>query len=389
MDQVKHVILVLSGKGGVGKSSVTTQLALSLSLQGSSVGVLDIDLTGPSIPRFLGVEDAKVKQSPGGWLPVPVYVPEVKRSAGDDSLGTRAEERSEGDKNTVRANEGNNYKKSVVPGPLYCMSLGFLLKSRGDAVVWRGPKKTAMVRQFLSDVQWGPLSYLLIDTPPGTSDEHISLLETLLKMTNATVSNDSAAAAAAAADRSTQLAGAVLVTTPQAISTADVKKELNFCAKTGLRVLGVVENMAGFVCPSCAECTNVFSKGGGEAMSKEFGVRFLGSVPIDPAFVGLIEEGVVPTYPGGTGMRVNGTTVNVGSDLQDKSTADEKGDTAARPEADTQALTSDYSSDGVGAGRTTGSDLDNTLIGKYTKCSLYPIFHDFTRTITSMVDKET
>lgn len=382
MDQVRHVVLVLSGKGGVGKSSVTTQLALSLSLQGFSVGVLDIDLTGPSIPRFFGVENAKVKQSPGGWLPVPVYVPEVEGSAGGDSSGAHAGEGLERDKGTGRADEMTTRKKPVSPGPLYCMSLGFLLKSRGDAVVWRGPKKTAMVRQFLSDVQWGPLSYLLIDTPPGTSDEHISLLETLLKMTNTTVVGDGAAA-----DHSTQLAGAVVVTTPQAISTADVKKELNFCTKTGLRVLGVVENMAGFVCPSCAECTNVFSKGGGEAMSREFGVRFLGSVPIDPAFVGLVEEGIVPSYPGGTGMDVNGITVNVGGDFQDKPTADDEHDTA-RLDAGLQASVSDYNGNGIGSGQITGSKLENTLMGKYTKCSLYPIFHDFTRTIVRMVEEE-
>ena len=383
MDQVKHVILVLSGKGGVGKSSVTTQLALSLSLQGSSVGVLDVDLTGPSIPRFFGVENAKVKQSPGGWLPVPVYVPKVEGFGGDGALGAHSGERSDGIKDTVRADERSIYEKSISPGPLYCMSLGFLLKSRGDAVVWRGPKKTAMVRQFLSDVQWGPLSYLLIDTPPGTSDEHISLLETLLKMTNTTLANDDAADG-----RSTQLAGAVLVTTPQAISTADVKKELNFCAKTGLRVLGVVENMAGFVCPSCAECTNVFSKGGGEAMSKEFGVRFLGSVPIDPAFVGLIEEGIVPSYPGGTDMHINGITVNVESDVQDKERADKRSDTAPL-DSDLQASVSNSGSNGFRSGKIASSKLDETLIGKYTKCSLFPIFHDFTRTIMGMVDKET
>jgi hypothetical protein len=168
-------------------------------------------------------------------------------------------------------------------GALSCMSLGFLLRERGDAVVWRGPKKTAMVRQFLSDVLWGDLDYLLIDTPPGTSDEHISLAETLLK--NAFPG---------------QVAGAVVVTTPQAVATADVKKELNFCVKTGIKVIGVVENMSGFVCPNCSECTDVFSRGGGQVMAQEFGVRFLGSVPIDPQFVMLVETGRRPVYPVGT-----------------------------------------------------------------------------------------
>jgi MinD superfamily P-loop ATPase len=165
------------------------------------------------------------------------------------------------------------------------MSLGFLLRERGDAIVWRGPKKTAMVRQFLSEVLWGELDYLLIDTPPGTSDEHISLAETLLK--NAAPG---------------QVKGAVVVTTPQAVATADVRKELNFCAKTGIHVIGVVENMSGFVCPNCSECTDVFSSGGGQAMAQEFGVNFLGSVPIDPQFVMLVEAGRRPTYPVGTSV---------------------------------------------------------------------------------------
>ncbi|KAK4987837.1 cytosolic Fe-S cluster assembly factor cfd1, partial [Elasticomyces elasticus] len=181
LDNVGSIILVLSGKGGVGKSSITTQLALSLSLQGHSVGVLDVDLTGPSIPRFFGIENAKVRQAPEGWVPVPVHEAHaLQHSATDGADGTLKDHRH--------------------IGALHCMSLGFLLGNRGDAVVWRGPKKTAMVRQFLSDVHWGQLDYLLIDTPPGTSDEHISLVETLLK--NAMPG---------------QVAGAVVVTTPQAI----------------------------------------------------------------------------------------------------------------------------------------------------------------------------
>jgi len=251
LDRIKNIVLVLSGKGGVGKSSITTQLALTLSLAGHSVGVLDIDLTGPSIPRFFGIESAKITQAPGGWIPVTVH-------NADPAQGI---------------------------GKLQCMSLGFLLRERGDAVVWRGPKKTAMVRQFLSDVLWGELDYLLIDTPPGTSDEHISLAETLLK--NALPG---------------QVKGAVVVTTPQAVATADVKKELNFCVKTGIHVIGVVENMSGFVCPNCSECTNVFSSGGGQVMAQEFGVKFLGSVPIDPQLVMLIETGRIPSYPEGTSV---------------------------------------------------------------------------------------
>ncbi|KUJ14240.1 P-loop containing nucleoside triphosphate hydrolase protein [Mollisia scopiformis] len=214
LSKIKHIILVC----GVGKSFVTTQLALSLSLASHSVGVLDIDLTGPSIPRMFAVEDTKA--------------------------------------GTI--------------GPLHVISLGFLLSHRGDAVVWRGPKKSAMVRQLLSDVIWDALDYLLIDTPPGTSDEHISLVETLLHTT---------ASSPAYPD---QLAGAVVVTTPQAVATADVRKELNFYVKTGLRVLGAVENMSEFVCPICSECTHLFSS------KSDY-------VPIDPEFGMLVETGKCST----------------------------------------------------------------------------------------------
>ncbi|KAJ9049068.1 cytosolic Fe-S cluster assembly factor cfd1 [Entomophthora muscae] len=226
--QVKHIILVLSGKGGVGKSSVTAQLAASLVLEGNKVGVLDVDLCGPSIPRLLGVDSSSVVQTSSGWLPVPV-----------DSEKC-----------------------------LSCMSIGFLIPTKDSSIVWRGPKKTAMIKQFFSDVHWGSLDYLLIDTPPGTSDEHIALAE-LLKATGPD--------------------GAVLVTTPQEVALADVRKELNFCRKTGIPILGVVENMSGFECPHCAECTNIFSSGGGKSLAEDFGVPFLGSIPVNPQLTELFE----------------------------------------------------------------------------------------------------
>ena len=163
------------------------------------------------------------------------------------------------------------------------MSLGFLLRDRGDAVIWRGPKKTAMIRQFLSDVHWGPTDYLLIDTPPGTSDEHIALAEQLLTLSTADP------AAAVPNSPLPRLAGAVLVTTPQAIATSDVRKEVNFCVKTRIPTLGVIENMSGYACPCCGEVSNLFSSGGGQVMAEEMGVRFLGIVPIDVKFGVLIE----------------------------------------------------------------------------------------------------
>ncbi|KAJ5948980.1 hypothetical protein N7454_002287 [Penicillium verhagenii] len=258
LDGVKNIVLILSGKGGVGKSSVTLQLALALSLQGKSVGILDIDLTGPSIPRLVGLEDAKITQSPAGWLPVPVH-------------------------SRVTSQTTDSTTPSPSPrGSLHCLSLGFLLRDRGDAVIWRGPKKTAMIRQFLSDVSWGSTDYLLIDTPPGTSDEHIALAEQLLTLSTADP-------VLAAQNHMPRLAGAVLVTTPQAVATSDVRKEANFCVKTSIPILGVIENMSGYACPCCGEVSNLFSSGGGEVMSQQLGIPFLGKVPVDVKFGELVE----------------------------------------------------------------------------------------------------
>uniref|UniRef100_A0AAV1TDS5 Cytosolic Fe-S cluster assembly factor NUBP1 homolog n=1 Tax=Peronospora matthiolae TaxID=2874970 RepID=A0AAV1TDS5_9STRA len=179
---VKHKILVLSGKGGVGKSTVACQLAFALASKGFQVGLLDVDITGPSVPRMLGLVGHEVHQSAAGWSPV--YV--------EDNLGV--------------------------------MSIGFMLPNADDAIIWRGPKKSGIIKQFLVDVQWGELDYLIIDTPPGTSDEHISIVQYM---------------------KEADLDGAVVVTTPQEVALSDVRKELNFCHKTKIKVLGVVENMSG------------------------------------------------------------------------------------------------------------------------------------------------
>ncbi|KAA0148145.1 hypothetical protein FNF27_04463 [Cafeteria roenbergensis] len=230
LSEVKRIILVLSGKGGVGKSTVSSQLAFTLAASGASVGLLDVDITGPSIPRMLGLRGQTVHQSATGWSPVWL----------DEGLGV--------------------------------MSIGFMLPDEDDAVIWRGPRKNGLIRQFLTDVEWGALDYLIIDTPPGTSDEHISLAQYLKKA---------------------PVAGAVVVTTPQQVAMSDVRKELSFCRKTATPVLGVVENMSGFACPCCGTVTQIFApaEGGGRGMAERAGVPFAGSIPLDPRLMAACESG--------------------------------------------------------------------------------------------------
>lgn len=153
------------------------------------------------------------------------------------------------------------------------MSIGFLLKSRDDPVIWRGPKKTAMIRQFINDIEWGDLDYLIIDTPPGTSDEHITIMECMNELTS-----------------QAKCDGAIIVTTPQEMSLEDARKEITFCNKTNIRILGIIENMSGFVCPTCSECTNIFSSGGGQALAERSNVPLLGTLPIDPRVTLLSRE---------------------------------------------------------------------------------------------------
>jgi len=248
LSKIKHIIIVCSGKGGVGKSSVSTQLALSLhaSSPTARVGILDVDLTGPSIPRMIGLDGHPVHQSSDGW--VPVYA------------------------------DGSEAR-------LACMSVAFLLKNKEDSVVWRGPKKNAMIRQFLSDVRWGELDYLVVDTPPGTSDEHLSLIEHMSPIHSRL--------------------SAVIVTTPQAVALLDAMKCLSFTRTVSLPVLGVIENMSGYVCPCCGEVSNVFSTGGGEAMAGREGLRFLGSLPIDTELVTLLDAAQVD-HPAEEEQVVNG-----------------------------------------------------------------------------------
>lgn len=221
---VKHKILVLSGKGGVGKSTVAVNLAAGLALQGHAVGLLDVDIHGPSVPVLLGLEDAKVEQLGDKMLPV--------RHAG-----------------------------------MLVMSVGFLLGDKDDAVIWRGPMKAGVIRQFLEQVEWGELDYLVVDSPPGTGDEPLSICQHLPG------------------------ARALIVTTPQAVAAADVRKSVTFCNKLEMPVAGVVENMGGFVCPHCGTVTDIFKSGGGKKIADKFGIPFIGTLPIDPDIGEAGEDG--------------------------------------------------------------------------------------------------
>ena len=273
MNKIGRTIMVLSGKGGVGKSTVSTQLALSLAHKGYRVGLLDLDICGPSVPTILGLKGQEVHQSASGWSPV--YV-DLEDAEGDGELGV--------------------------------LSIGFLMSDPDQAVIWRGPRKNGLIKQFFDSVDWGELDFLVIDTPPGTSDEHISIAQ-LLKTTLGP--ND----------------GAVVVSTPQEVAMADVRKELNFCKKTNIRVLGLVENMCRMelrvedlnfefvdratgenltsrvreaiksavpnadVAASFPVFPSASGKSSVEAMANAFSVPFLGSVPLDPSLQKVCDAG--------------------------------------------------------------------------------------------------
>jgi Mrp family chromosome partitioning ATPase len=240
MKKIRHKILVMSGKGGVGKSTVAANLALSLALRGFETGILDVDIHGPNIPKMLNVEDA------------------------------------------VLTGESKNLHPIIVPPNLRVMSMGFLLSSRDTPVIWRGPVKMGVIRQFLGEVKWGPLDYLVIDLPPGTGDEPLSIAQLIPE-----------------AD------GVVVVTTPQDVALLDSRKSVSFAKAVSLPMIGIVENMSGFECPYCGKEIDLFKSGGGERAAKQLGVPFLGRVPFDLKVVLSGDDGIpiVLAHPDSPGAK--------------------------------------------------------------------------------------
>ncbi len=225
LSQIKNKYLVMSGKGGVGKSSLAVNLAVYLAEKGNKVGLLDIDLHGPSVPRMLGLSGRMEVGSDRSILP-----------------------------------QAWSPKLAVV-------SIESMLKERDEAIIWRGPKKLNAIRQFISDVSWGPLDYLFIDSPPGTGDELLTVARII------------------------PTAQAIVVTTPQEISLADVRKSIYFLKRLNLEAAGLVENMSGFVCPHCGEATDLFGRGGGRTLAEAADLTFLGAVPLEPGVVQAADAG--------------------------------------------------------------------------------------------------
>jgi len=215
--KIKNKYVVLSGKGGVGKSTVAVNLAVLLANKGYKTGLLDIDIHGPSVPKMLGIEDKQIAADSSGKL-VPI-----------------------------------NYNDK-----LKVVSIAFVMQDKRDAVIWRGPLKYGVIKQFIKDVSWEELDYLIIDSPPGTGDEPLSVVQLIDGQK-----------------------GAIIVTTPQEVAILDVMKSITFCKKLNIPVVGLIENMSGFKCPHCGEQIDIFKRGGGEKLAKDMEVPYLGSIPME------------------------------------------------------------------------------------------------------------
>jgi len=239
LSRIGRKILVMSGKGGVGKSTVATYLALLLSARGYHVGLLDVDLHGPSIPHLLNVQ--------GGF----------------------------------DVSESETVKPYQFSENLGVVSLEMVLGDKDAAVIWRGPLKIGAIRQFISDIDWGDLDYLIVDSPPGTGDEPLTVAQTIPD------------------------AETIIVTTPQEISLADVRKSINFCRQLNMNITGVVENMSKLSCPHCGGNISLFGSGGGARMAKQMGVRFLGEIPVESEMVEMADKGSLEALTHKSGLEIN------------------------------------------------------------------------------------
>ena len=226
LGKIKNKILVMSGKGGVGKTSVSVNLAIALASKGFKVGLMDVDIHGPDVPRMLGLK---------GLLDVNVN-----------------------QKLTPIAYSEN----------LSAVSIESLIVNKDEAIIWRGPMKYSVIQQFIGDVEWGELDYLIIDSPPGTGDEPLTVAQMIPD------------------------ARAIIVTTPQEVSLADVRKSISFCRTVKMEIIGLIENMSGFVCPHCGEQTDIFGSGGGEKTAQAAGIMFMGKIPFDPQVVSCGDNGI-------------------------------------------------------------------------------------------------
>jgi len=225
LDRIKHKLIVISGKGGVGKSTVSVNVAYGLSLQGYKVGILDVDIHGPSIAKMLGIEGEKLQMKAKGEFPEPIKVTEN----------------------------------------LYALTIATLVDNPDDPIIWRGPIKIGVIKQFMQDIKWPELDYLIVDSPPGTGDEPLSVVQTLKKVD-----------------------GSIIVSTPQDIALLDARKTIKFSQKMDVPVLGIIENMSTFVCPHCGEKTDIFSGLGIEKAASDFNIDILGNIPID---VDIVKSG--------------------------------------------------------------------------------------------------
>jgi len=226
LETIRNRVLVFSGKGGVGKSTVSANLGLAFARKGLKVGLLDVDIHGPNLAKMMGVESKKIQASAEAIQPVPI-----------------------------------NENLSII-------SMSFLLENQDMPVIWRGPLKMKAIQQFIGDVNWGDLDWIIIDSPPGTGDEPLSVAQ-LIPAT-----------------------GAIIVTTPQEVSVMDSRKAVSFARKLNLEVFGIIENMSGMICPKCGYKIDLFKEGGGEKAAKQLKVPFLGAIPIDPEIVALGDEGI-------------------------------------------------------------------------------------------------